>query len=57
MPVFDGDELVFVVCFSSPNKSCFKEKRIAKYERIIEEISDRVLLEWHLNELLKMGKQ
>lgn len=57
MPVFDGNELVFVVCFSSPNKSCFKEKRIAKYERIIEEISDRVLLEWHLHELLKMGKQ
>lgn len=57
MPVFDGNELLFVVCFSSPNKDCFKEKRIAKYEQIIEEISDRVLLEWHLHELLKMGKQ
>lgn len=57
LPIFDGNELVFVVCFSSPNKGCFKENRIAKYERIIEEISDRVLLEWHLHELLKMGKQ
>ncbi len=55
IPVFDGDELIFVVCFSSPNKKCFKKKRIAKYERIIEEISDRVLLEWHLHELLKKG--
>lgn len=57
MPVFDGNELLFVVCFSSPNKDCFKEKSIAKYEQIIGEISDRLLLEWHLHELLKMGKQ
>lgn len=56
LPVYDGDKLLFVVCFSSPQKGCFEEKKLERYEKIIEEISDRILLEWHLYELLKLGK-
>ena len=55
VPVYDGSEAVFVICFTSPNKQCFKIREKKRYEAVIDEISSRLMLEWHLFELLKQG--
>ena len=55
VPVYDGSEAVFVICFSSPNKRCFRMKEQKRYDSVIDEISSRLMLEWHLFELLKQG--
>lgn len=57
VPIYDGDKIMFIICFSSVNLRCFKKKSLGIYEKIIEEISDRVLLEWHLYKLLNHYEQ
>lgn len=56
IPIYDGGDAAFVICFTSPNINCFDKKEIKRYEVVIEEISSRMMLEWHLYELLKQGE-
>lgn len=56
IPIYDGGDAVFVICFTSPNTSCFDKSEIKRYEAVIDEISSRMMLEWHLYELLKQGE-
>lgn len=55
-PIYEGDEVLFIVCFTSQQKNTFKKNDIRKYEDIIEEFSNRIMLEWHLLVLLKQNK-
>lgn len=56
IPIYDGGDAVFVICFTSPNTNCFDKNEMKRYEAVIEEISSRMMLEWHLYELLKQGE-
>ena len=53
VPIYDGAKIVFLISFSSTNKSCFDNKHLNLYNKIIEEYSSRILLEMHLLDLLK----
>lgn len=55
MPIYNGSDAVFVICFTSPNIDTFNQKGLKKCEFVVEEISSRMILEWHLYELLKQG--
>ena len=55
IPIYDGGEAVFIICFTSPNINCFDKKEMKRYEIVIEEISSRMMLEWHLYELPQFG--
>lgn len=50
-PIYEGSQILFILCFSSCKKGTFNHEQLDKYEKIIEEFSDRIMLEWHLLEL------
>ena len=55
-PIFDGRSILFVLCFTSSQKNIFLLSDIGNYNAIIDEFKYRILLEWHLYELLHRDK-
>lgn len=55
-PIYEGNEILFILSFSSQQKDVFNKKHMKKYEVIIEEFSNRIMLEWHLRALLRQNK-
>lgn len=52
-PIYEGGKILFLLSFSSPQRNTFNAEHISKYESIIEEFANRIMLEWHLFALLK----
>lgn len=52
-PIYDGARILFILCFTSSKKQVFLLPQIEKYKAIINEFEYRILLEWHLYELLR----
>lgn len=55
-PIFDGGRILFVLCFTSSQKNIFLLSDVRNYNAIIDEFKYRILLEWHLYELLHRNK-
>lgn len=54
-PIYEGNSIIFIICFSSNKKNVFNENNIEQYEKVVSVFSDRIKLEWHLFELLNVN--
>lgn len=47
-PIYKSKEVNFMLCFSSPEKKALKAENKQLYDQIIDQFSNRYLLEWYL---------
>lgn len=56
-PIYEGNNIIFILCFSSHEKDIFNEDYMEQYEKIIDVFTSRIILEWHLFELLNSKRK